>query len=196
MNKLYLFGAGGHAKVILDILESNDIIVEELFDDDVTIKLFMGIPVSQNVKSPMIVSIGNNTIRKKVVLNHPESSYYNAISQTAIISKNVKVGEGTVIMQGVVIQSSSKIGNHVIINTSATVDHDCVIEDFVHIAPGVNLCGDVKVGEGTLIGAGSVVIPGVKIGKWCKIGAGAVIIKDIPDNSIAVGVPCKTIRVQ
>lgn len=194
MSKIYLFGAGGHAKVILDILKLNNIIVKELFDDDLSIKDFMGIPVSQDIKSPMIISIGNNFIRKEIAIKFSDSIYGKAISKTAIISDNVLIGDGSVIMQGAIIQSSSKISSHVIVNTAATIDHDCIIHDFVHIAPGVNLCGEVEVGEGTLIGAGSTVIQGIKIGRWCKIGAGSVVTKDIPDNTVSVGVPCKVIK--
>lgn len=194
MKKVYLFGAGGHAKVILDILQSNNIVVEELFDDDTSITRFMGIPVSQEPKSPMIISVGNNLTRKKIASKFFDNTYDKAISKTAIISENVYIGNGSVVMQGTIIQSSSKIGNHVIVNTAATIDHECIIDDFVHIAPGVNICGEVEVGEGTFIGAGSTVIQGVKIGKWCTIGAGSVVIKDIPDNTVAVGVPCKVIK--
>lgn len=194
MKKVYLFGAGGHAKVIIDILQLNDITVEELYDDNKTIKDFMGIPISPEIKSPLIISIGNNSIRKKIATDLNEVTYDKAISTNAVISRNVSIGDGTVIVQGSIIQSCSQIGKHVIINTAATVDHDCNIHDFVHIAPGVNLCGGVEVGEGTLIGAGSTVIPGIKIGQWCIIGAGSVITNDIPDNVVAAGVPCKVIK--
>lgn len=194
MKKVYLFGAGGHAKVILDILQLNGISVESLYDDNKAIKDFMGIPVSQEIKSPLIISIGNNEIRKKIVTDFPEITYDKAISKHALVSESASIGEGTVIMQGAIVQSCSKIRRHVIINTGATVDHDCNIHDFVHIAPGVNLCGGVTVGEGTLIGAGSVAIPGITIGSWCTIGAGSVITSDIPDNVVAAGTPCKVIK--
>ena len=97
-------------------------------------------------------------------------------------------------MQGAIIQSCSEIGRHCIINTGASVGHDCKIHDFVHISPHATLCGNVTVGEGTWVGAGTVVIPGVKIGKWSIIGAGSVVIKDIPDQVLAVGNPCKVIK--
>ncbi len=194
MKKVYLYGAGGHAKVILDILQSNNVVVEKIFDDDITIKDFMGIPVSRESKSPLIVSIGNNMIRKKIVSSFSTIIYERALSKKAIIAETALIEEGTVVMQGSIIQSSAHIGKHVIINTAATIDHDCIIHDFVHIAPGSNLCGEVEVGEGTLIGAGSTIIQGVKIGKWCKIGAGSVVIRDIPDNVVAIGVPCKVIK--
>lgn len=100
MKKVYLYGAGGHAKVILDILQLNNIVVEKIFDDDITIKDFMGIPVSRESGSPLIVSIGDNMIRKKIVSTFSNIRYERAISQKAIISGSALVEEGTVVMQG------------------------------------------------------------------------------------------------
>jgi sugar O-acyltransferase (sialic acid O-acetyltransferase NeuD family) len=193
MNQVYLYGAGGHAKVVLDILKSNGIIVPEIFDDNPDINSFMGIPVSQtDIRSPLLISIGNNSVRKNIADRFDTSAYSPAIrSKHAIISENVVMGKGTVVMQNVVIQSSVIIGKHCILNTKSSIDHDCMIQDYVHIAPGVILCGNVKIGEGSLIGAGTTVIPGVKIGKWSIIGAGSVVVKDIPDNVIACGNPCQ-----
>lgn len=197
MNTVYLYGAGGHAKVILDILKSNDIIVPEIFDDNPNIDIFMGIPVSNtNIRFPLIISIGNNSIRKTIAERFNTDAYHLAIqAKQAIVSENTIIGEGTIIMQNTVIQSSVRIGKHCIINTKASIDHDCFIGDYVHIAPGSILCGNVEVGEGSLIGAGTVIIPEVKIGKWAVIGAGSVVVKDIPDGVIAFGSPCKIIKI-
>ena len=92
---------------------------------------------------------------------------------------------------GAVIQPDTRIGRHAIINTGATVDHDCTVGSFVHIAPGVHLCGAVQVGEGTLIGVGASAIPGVSIGAWSVVGGGACCVRDIPDHSMAKGVPAR-----
>ena len=196
MNQVYLYGAGGHAKVILDILKSNGIVVPKIFDDNPNINSFMGIPVSrENIQSPLIISIGNNSVRKTIVERFNSSVYNPTVwSKQAIISDTVAMGEGTVVMQNTVIQSSVRIGKHCIINTKASIDHDCLIEDYVHIAPGVILCGNVEIGEGSLIGAGTTIIPGIKIGKWSIVGAGSVVVKDIPDRVMALGSPCKTIK--
>lgn len=80
------------------------------------------------------------------------------------------------------------------VNTGSTIDHDCIIDDFVHIAPGCNLCGNVQVGEGTLIGAGAVIIPGTKIGKQSVVAAGSVVFKNIGDNVLVTGNPCRVIK--
>lgn len=54
--------------------------------------------------------------------------------------------------------------------------------------------GKIVVGDNTNIGWNAIILPGVTIGKNCVIGAGAVVTKDIPDNSVAVGVPAKVIE--
>ena len=195
-NPVYLYGAGGHAKVILDLLKSNDITVSEIFDDNPAIESFMGIPVSHgNICSPLIISIGNNQIRK-IIAERIDRDIFSSFQydKTAIISDCASIEKGTVVMQGAIVQSSVKIGKHCIINTGASIDHDCRIQDYVHIAPGSTLCGNVAVGEGTFIGAGTVVIPNIKIGKWAVIGAGSVVTHDIPDNVVAYGSPCKIRR--
>lgn len=193
---MYLYGASGHAKVIIDILLAQGIEVQSLFDDNELIKQLVGYAVepTKQVKSPLIISIGDNKTRKRIVDKLSGAAYGTAVHPTAIVSKFATIGEGTVVMQNAVIQSSCQIGKHCIVNTSASVDHDCVIEDFVHISPNAALCGNVLVGEGTWIGAGTTIIPGVKIGKWCVVGAGSVVTKDIPDNSLAVGNRCKIIK--
>lgn len=192
---MYLFGASGHAKVIIDILKASGENIEGLVDDNLQIDHLMDYKVLHNRIdiSPVIVSIGLNAVRKKVV-EKLTGKFGKAIHPTAIISDTVTVGEGSVIMQGAIIQSCANIGKHCIINTGASVDHECIVEDFAHISPHSTLCGNVSVGEGTWIGAGSIIIPGVKIGKWCVIGAGSVVTKDIPDGMLAVGNRCKIIK--
>ena len=190
---VYLYGAGGHAKVILDLLKSKDITVPEIYDDNPAIESFMGIPVSHtNICSPLIIGIGNNHIRKTIAekINKDIFSSFQ-YDKTAIISDCASIEKGTVVMQGAIIQSSVKIGKHCIINTGVSIDHDCILQDYVHIAPRSTLCGNVTVGEGSFIGAGTVVIPNIRIGKWVVIGAGSVVTRDIPDNVIAYGSPCK-----
>ena len=192
---MYLYGASGHAKVIIDILNDSGIPVNGLIDDNESLESLMGYPVvhGQTDLSPVIVSIGNNAIRKKIV-GKLSGTFGKAIHPMAILSAHSTVGEGSVVMQGAIIQSGATIGNHCIINTGASVDHECEIEDFVHISPHATLCGNVYVGEGSWIGAGTIVLPGVKIGKWSIVGAGSVVAKDIPDKVLASGNRCKILK--
>lgn len=191
-----LYGASGHAKVILDILNAQGIEISEIFDDFSNSQSLYNIPVSKPIKSEEtgIISIGDNRIRKKIVESSVFNEYDIAIHPSAIISPSAEIGDGTVVMQGAIIQAGAKIGKHCIINTGATVDHDCIIGDYVHISPGVNLCGNVNVGEGTQIGVGSSVVPGIIIGEWSLVCAGSVVTKDIPSNCVAAGNFCEVKR--
>lgn len=192
---MILYGASGHAKVIIDILEAMGIEVSELFDDNNSLEKLQNIKVSipRETTEKLIISIGNNRIRKKIVESN-SYTYGVAIHPTSVLSPYAHVGEGTVVMQGAIIQSDVVVGKHCIVNTGATIDHECQIEDYVHVSPNATLCGNVKVGEESWIGAGSVIIPGIKIGKNSVVGAGSVVIRDIPDNCIAAGNPCKIIK--
>ena len=193
---MYLYGASGHGKVIKDILEAQGRKVGGFIDDDPSLYELSGLPVLHSAENAdeVIVSIGVNPTRKKVVEKLTCRFGDAAIHPSAIISKTVEIDKGSVVMAGAVINAEAQIGKHCIINTGATVDHECQIGDYAHIAPGVHLCGQVHVGEGTLIGVGSSVIPCIHIGKGCIIGAGSVVVSDIPDGCLAYGNPCKVIK--
>ena len=195
---MLLYGASGHAKVIISCLRANNISIQSIFDDDISKKNLWNVPVVGSYRAdfepsqPLIISIGDNKIRKKVseVITH---SFGKVIHTSAIVDDSVLIDEGTVVFHQAVIQADTKIGKHVIVNTSASIDHDCTIEDFVHIAPNATLCGGITIGEGTLIGAGSVIAPNLKIGKYCLIAAGSVVTRNIPDLSIVRGNPGRII---
>jgi sugar O-acyltransferase (sialic acid O-acetyltransferase NeuD family) len=196
---MYLFGASGHAKVIIEILEQNGISIDGIFDDnpDVTelLKYKVVLPEIHNTdfQGKLIIAIGHNATRKKITERF-SFKYGNAFHPSAILSKRAKIGVGTVVMGQAIINVNSTIGDHAIINTSASIDHDCDIGDFAHISPNSTLCGHVRIGEGSHIGAGAIIIPDIKIGKWVTIGAGTVITKDIPDYSKVVGNPGRIIN--
>ncbi len=198
---MFLYGASGHAKVITDILKKNGINVKGFFDDNPEIKELKGIKCYGKFnpeisgENPIIISVGNNIIRKKIAEKLGNGVEYGiAKDKSSVISSDVKIGEGTVIMPGAVINTDTETGKHVIINTSASIDHECKIGNFVHISPNATLCGNVTIGELTHIGAGATVIPNIKIGKNVTVGAGSVIINDIPDNCTVVGNPGKIIK--
>ncbi len=190
---IYLYGASGHGKVIMDSLYASGVKVKAFIDDNTAVETLAGYPVLHNADglSPVIVAIGDNSIRKKIV-EQLHCDFGTAIHPSSVISPSAKIGEGTVIMAGVVVNADVVIGKHCIINTGATVDHDCVIDDYCHIAPGVHLSGGVRVGEGSWIGIGSSVCQYLNLGAWNMIGAGSVVVEDIPEDHItAFGNPCK-----
>ena len=197
----YVYGAGGHAHVVIDVLKSQGIAVKGIFDDRPENRH----PGHRDVKpgirlagedrfpfldAPVILCVGRNAERAELVslLN---AKYGIACHTSAIVASSAVIGEGTVILHGAIIQTNTVIGRHVLVNTAASIDHDNRIGDYAHISPHATLCGHVEVGEGTHIGAGATVIPKVKIGKWSTIGAGTVVLHDIGNHVTAVGNPAR-----
>jgi acetyltransferase EpsM len=196
-NKVTLYGASGHCKVIVDILNLQNIPIEQIVDDNPKVADLVNIPVVLSKeftkRDNLIIAIGNNLVRKRLSQKN-KATYFKLIHPQTTISPFAIIGNGTVVMAGVAINSSSTIGIHCIINTRALIEHDCSIGNFVHISPMATLAGNVTVGEGTQIGIGATIIQGIKIGKWCMIGAGAVIIRDVPDYAVVVGNPGRIIK--
>lgn len=206
--KLVVFGAGGHAKVVIDMIEQQgNYEIAGLLDDDPKHmgKRFFGYPVlgtrddlpalfSARLRHA-IVTIGDNASRAAVAAHLDQQGwrFASAVHPRASIGRGVTVGPGSVVMAGCVVNADAYLGAQVIVNTGATVDHDCRIEDVVHIAPGCHLCGGVSVGQGSLVGAGTIVIPGVRIGCKAIVGAGSTVIHDIADGVRVSGSPARAL---
>ena len=190
--KLFIYGAGGHGRVIGDIALRNRYDIEFIDDENNNFLNFDEFCNSFK-KANIIIGIGNNQIRKEKT-ELCEKLGYNLITlidKSAIIGNNVKIEQGSVVMPNCVINNSAVIGKGVIINTGAIIEHDCIIDDFSHISPNAALAGAVKVGQETHIGIGSSIIERINIGDNVIIGAGSVVIRDIENNTKVVGIPAK-----
>lgn len=200
--EIYLYGCGGHAKVILDILHKQGRVVTALVDDNpqLGVEKIHGISIWQASTvlsairsdcSQWIVAIGNNHIREQIAqkLTCLGYAFTTAIHPSAQIAIGVEIAPGTVVMANAAINTDTKIGHHAIVNTGATIDHDCTIGDYCHIAPGCSLAGQVQLGKGVFLGIGTKVCPGVEIGDETTCGAGAVVIRSLPSHCLAYGCP-------
>lgn len=212
MKNIVIIGAGGHAKVVADIiLQRKKILKEDIniicFLDDgyqeLSYSTIFGIPIQGSTQLidtlkkfnyEYIIAIGNNKIRKKISERYSNIRYYTAVHPTAVIGSEVVIGEGTVVMANAVVNSCSNIGVHCIINTGSIVEHDNIIGNYVHISPNATLCGEVKIGSCSWIGAGSKVKQGLSIGENSIVGLGSVVLKNITSNFIAVGVPARSLE--
>jgi sugar O-acyltransferase (sialic acid O-acetyltransferase NeuD family) len=208
LDKIILFGASGHSKPILEILEQ-DFQVVGYIDDFSQKDSFCNYPILGKTDDLLeivekykidggFISIGDNftrwqifqKIRKKV----QNFKFVKAIHKKAIIGKNVEIGDGTVVMAGAVINPSSRIGEHSIINTSSVIEHDSQIGDFSTIAPKVAMGGGVQIGNFSTISIGATVKHLIKIGDDVVVGANSLVLKNLPNNIVAYGLPAKKIR--
>ncbi len=202
-----VFGASGHAKVVIDVLENQGRYeVACLIDDNPSIKgqniygyRVTGGKAGLTAKGcgDCLIAIGDNRVRQEIAAWVELKGFKLAravVHPSCQLARGVTIGDGSVAMAGSVVNSDSVIGKNTIINTGATVDHDCRIGDSVHVAPGVTICGGVLVGDLTLIGAGATIHPNVKIGKNVTVGAGATVLNDVEDNVSVVGTPAKVIK--
>lgn len=108
--------------------------------------------------------------------------------------KHIILGEGTYINFNCnfVDDGMIRIGKRCVIGpavTIATVGHPIRpdMREYMYTDP-------VTIGDDVWLGAGVIICPGVTVGNGCVIGAGSVVVRDIPDNCVAVGNPCRVIR--
>lgn len=205
MRSLVIFGASGHAKVVIDIAEKMGLFkILGIVDDnpkatDIFDYKFLGGREAltelkkKHADLECFVAVGNNKHRHEIAawIRSQGIKIPSLIHPSAILARNVSIGSGVVCMAGSIVNSQTTIRDDVIVNTNASIDHDCDIAPGVHIAPGVAICGGVKVGEQTLIGVGARVAPTMEIGKQVTVGAGAVVVSHIPNDSRVAGVPAK-----
>ena len=126
--------------------------------------------------------------------NVQQQNYISLFHPSAVISSTAKLGNASFIEPGTVIASFAILEFGVFINRGATIGHHTILNDFVTVNPGVHIAGHCNIGKGTLIGMGCSVFDHINIGSNTVIGGGSIVTKDIPDNVIAWGNPCRIIR--
>jgi len=205
--KLIIWGAGGHALVVSDIIRLRHEYEIVGYLDDVNPhrknEKFGGSLVlgGQEVLASLrkqgvqylILGMGDCAARLRLsnVVKSHGFSLATAIHPQAVVASDVKVGAGSVVAALAVLNPGTQIGENVIVNTGASVDHECVIEEGAHIGPGVRLGGKVKIGKGAWVGIGAIVRDSLTIGPHAVIGAGSVVVEDIPEGVLAYGNPAR-----
>jgi len=211
VKKILIFGTGGHAKVILDIISNEKkyeiagFIDNELDEgQEVLNHKVLGADkdlislIKKNSIFGGVIAVGNNYSRENISqkINNlcKDFNFINCIHSQAQIAMDVSIGVGNVLMAGSVINTSTSIGNHCIVNTNSSLDHDNSMLDFSSIAPNSATGGNVKIGKLSALGIGSTILPGISVGPNSIIGAGSLVLEDIPSDSIYFGSPAKFIR--
>lgn len=204
---MVIVGAGGFAKEILQTFSQRNELDNIYFFDNVSEhvpeKLFDRFPVLRNFDEVKQVFEETGDDRFTLGLGNPLVRYslnkkFTSIGGilTSTVSPHTEIGSfGTTIAPGCNILSGSIITNNVtlkigcLINPGCSISHDSVLEDFVQISPGVRITGNCLIEGFSMLGTNCVILPKVKIGKNVVVGAGAVVTKDVPDNSMVMGVP-------
>lgn len=205
-SEVIVVGAGGHAKVCIELLLAQGDKVAYCVGNPDSPDKCLGIPVLKSDDhlpallkegyERVFIAIGSNPLRNKLAKKATEMGYQlvNAISPVAMVSPSARLGVGIAIMAGAVINAEATISDLCIVNTGATIDHDCVIGLAVHIAPQCALAGNVNVGNLSFVGIGSKIVPEIQIGESVMVGAGSVIISNVGSSTTVVGVPAKAIH--
>lgn len=212
MKRIVVFGAAGHAKVVIDILEKArqwDILgVITGSNSNVTSPFFGYTVLGQDDDLPRIVrerevehgiiAVGDNflrdRIREKILSLCPDFQFATAVHPDSSVARGVTISEGSVIMAGAVVNSDARIGRFCIVNTNASLDHDSSLDDFSSLAPGAVLGGNVRVGAYSAVCIGATVRQDIVIGEHSVVGAGAIVLQDVPGYSVCYGQPCRFVR--
>jgi sugar O-acyltransferase (sialic acid O-acetyltransferase NeuD family) len=202
--KFLLYGAGGHATVVLEAAAALGYSCAAIFDDgsgqlphpmpdwdDTQVPLPMmvrGYSASVEPSLLLHIAIGDNRIRARlsVTVKH---RLLTLVHPAAYVSPSAELGAGTLVLPKAVVHSGAHIAEGCIVNTGALVEHHTRIGAYVHLGPGAILCGGVSIGAGTLIGAGAVVEKGIRVGAGCTLASGTVVVSDVPDGVVVKGVP-------
>lgn len=199
---IVIIGAGGHGKVIADMISRSGDNVAGFLDDGITAgNKVLGFPVLGGIAKcydlqeyEFVIALGNGALRKKIAAEYSLLKWYSPQHPQSCISMFSKVGEGSSVHAFAVVNPAAEIGRHCIINTSAIVEHDCFISDFSHMAPNSAIGGGVFLGENVFIGVGSAVRNGIHIASDVTIGCGSTVVKDITEPGIYAGCPVRKIK--
>lgn len=207
--KVLIYGSGGHASVVVDILKLQKKPILGIIEDqdkELWGKKVHGVKVLGRLQQVLLkykprsveffVAVGSNNIRKEIHSKLDSKGHLLArlVHPSAIVSKTAEIEAGALICAGSHVGPYVKIGRSVIINSLASIDHHCQIADFCHIAPGAILGGSVSVGARTLVGLGSKIKNNITIGEDVVVGLGSNVIQNLPSKIVAYGNPAQPVR--
>lgn len=210
MKHFAIIGAGGHGRSLLHFFENGRFLLGYLDDNKIeaigeypilgTVSNFVAFCTNLDEQSnfasinAVVIGIGENKFRTQIFNRIPKQYLPLLVHHQAVVSKNAKIGKGTVIFPGVIINPFAQIGDNCIVNTGAIIEHDAIIKDNSNIAPNAKIMGNALVEEFCFVGSGAIIREGITIGKHSVVGMGAIVTKSIPSYALVIGNPAKIIR--
>lgn len=201
--KVAIWGAGGHARVIVSIVrlnEQNDQLMLGVFDDSFTgdLELIQGVPLlgtfndiikyKEQIES-FFIALGDNVARS-TAYNFLQKNGFKLpplIHPKTFIERDAIIENATVVCMGAQLTPEVKIGKGCILNTGCSVDHESIIGNFVHLAPQAVIAGRTTIGDYTFVGMNACIGDKLTIGTNVIIGAGSTVLRDVPDNTKVLG---------
>ena len=191
---ILLFGAGGHAKSCIDVIEQEDRfnIVGLVGKKGEVGSSILGYPIiGTDADLPELINKTQNAIITIGQIKSPEPRIHlfnllkkngfnlpRIISPKSHVSAHATVGSGTVVFHGAIVNAGATIGDNCIINTQSLVEHDAIINEHCHISTGAIVNGAALIGAGSFIGSGSAIREGINVGEQSVIGMGQKVIID------------------
>ena len=188
MTDLLLIGCGGHARSLIDLVESTGRwkLIGLIAHPEQVGSLILGYRVigsdadlaklreSCGHALLAVGQIGAASRRLSLAKSLEQLNFTSPtiISPHAIVSRYAKVGSGTTVGHGVIVNAAAEVGNHCIINSAALIEHDVVIGDHCHVSTGALINGGAKIGNGSFVGSGAMLREGLDMPPNTVISAG------------------------
>ena len=199
MAKAFIFGGGGHARVIASFLDVAPVFVVRSLEGQAALP---GSVMSEDdyfrelPSGDAYLGIGANAARQLCAsrLREAKVNMPPCIAPTAFVARDAVIESGAVIGAGAVVGSRALIGRDTIVNTLSSVDHDCVLGALSQVTAGVTFGGGVKVGANCFFGIRSAIVPNRTIGDNVQVMAGSLITADVEPNVVMGGNPARLVK--
>jgi sugar O-acyltransferase (sialic acid O-acetyltransferase NeuD family) len=206
MKNLYIIGAGGFGREVYGWLcamgGSPDWQFGGFLDDNS--EALKGLDYDKGVVAPVngftvkpshLFVCGIGGVSTKIKLCQPlvdqGAEFLTVVHPTALVGKNVQLGQGVVLCPGVILTCDIKVGDMVMINCRSSAGHDVTIGDWSTISAHCDLTGHTTLGRGVFMGSGARVIPGKFVGEDAVVGAGSVVIQSVAAGQKVFGNPAR-----
>lgn len=209
-SRVFILGAGGHGRVVLDILiQAGQHEVVGFLDNNAEVngRRVDGIPVLGGIgdierlvelhqATGIVIAVGDNGARRGLArsVQRMGLNLVSAIHPAATLATTAIFGRNVVIAAGAVVCANCQIGDSVILNTGCIVDYQSMIGEGAHLCPGVRVAARVKIEAGAFLGIGAIIVPNTMIGYEAVVGAGAVVTRSVEPLATVVGSPARAVK--